>query len=256
MAAYCLLAIFSHPDDETIVGPLLAKYAHEGHAVHLLVLTAGEKGYRRHVKIPTGAPLAAVRAKELECAAAALGLTGYRLLDFPDQAFTAGYDSPVWKEAVTEVRLEIDRLRPDVLLTWGPEGGTGHPDHRGTHSVVVQAFQHRALLKHYPRKLYYSLFPETEDRLAEDWATGTRVSREFVTTDVDCAAYLPAAREAIGCHRSQFAPEMMERVRTMAGAECGHVLLRLAYSTVAAAGLETDVFEGLGDRGQGLGIRD
>ncbi len=248
MTSHSLLAVFSHPDDETIVGPLLAKYAHEGHFVHLLVLTAGEKGYRAHAGVPAGPELAAVRAQELACAAAALGLTGFTLLQFPDQGFSAGYDTHIWKDAVHQVREAIDGLRPDVLITWGPEGGTGHPDHRGTHSVVVQAFQHRAVLQHAPRKLYYALFPETAVREAEDWATGTRVSREFITTDVDCTPYLPAANAAIGCHRSQFTPELMGKVRSLCEAEYGHVFLRLAYSTAAPVPLpETGIFTGLSD---------
>jgi LmbE family N-acetylglucosaminyl deacetylase len=248
MRSHSLLAVFSHPDDETIVSPLLAKYAHEGHSVHLLVLTAGEKGYRAHAGIPTGPALAAVRAQELACAAATLGLTGFTLLQFPDQGFSAGYDTHIWKDAVNQVREAINRLRPEVLLTWGPEGGTGHPDHRATHSVVVQAFQHRALLQHAPRKLYYALFPETAVCGAEDWATGTRVSREFITTDVDCTSYLPAANAAVECHRSQFTPELMGKVRSLCEAEHGHVFLRLAYSTAAPVPLpETGIFGGLSD---------
>ncbi len=246
MSTHSLLAVFSHPDDETVVGPLLAKYAHEGHAVHLLVLTAGENGYREHAGIAKGPALAAIRAEELARAAAALGLTGFTLLRFPDQGFSAGYDTRIWKDAVEQVREAINHLRPDVLITWGPEGGTGHPDHRATHSVVAQAFQHRALLQHEPRKLYYALFPETAIAGHEDWASGTRVSREFITTDVDCTAYLPAADAAIECHRSQWTPKMMDKVRNLCAAEYGHVFLRLAYSTaVPVPGPETGIFAGL-----------
>src|SRR5262249_10173999 len=74
VAKHSLLAVFSHPDDETIVSPLLAKYAHEDHAVHLLTLTAGEKGIRKHARIPAGQALAAIRAQELACSDAKLGL--------------------------------------------------------------------------------------------------------------------------------------------------------------------------------------
>ena len=76
---YTLLAVFAHPDDETVIGPLLAKYSREGHKVHLITLTAGQKGVSEHAKIPEGDALAAVRAKELACSAEKLGLTSHKL---------------------------------------------------------------------------------------------------------------------------------------------------------------------------------
>jgi LmbE family N-acetylglucosaminyl deacetylase len=240
-----LLAIFSHPDDETIVAPLLAKYAHAGHPVHLLILTAGEKGVRQHANIPAGDALASVRARELTCSAAALGITGHTLLRFPDQGFTAGSNNPIWKEAVSEVRAAIGRLRPDAIITWGPEGGTGHTDHRAASSIVVQAFQQRSLLAYHPRKLYYAAFVESPKGWEHDLAAETRVSREFITTDVDCGKYLEAAHRAIECYRSQWTPELMRRIQTIPAFEQGHVLLRLAYSTVPPHLPETDIFEGL-----------
>jgi LmbE family N-acetylglucosaminyl deacetylase len=240
-----LLAIFSHPDDETIVAPLLAKYAHEGHSVHLLCLTAGEKGTRDHAKIPAGEPLASVRAAELACSAAALGIAGHTLLRFPDQGFSAPSRNQIWKEAVGEIRAAIGSLRPDVIVTWGPEGGTGHTDHRAASSLVVQAFQQRSLLTHQPRKLYYAAFAESQSRPEVDWAPETRVSREFITTEIDCARYLEAAQRAVECYCSQWPPDLMRRIRNISAFEQGHVLLRLAYSTVPSHFPETDIFEGL-----------
>jgi LmbE family N-acetylglucosaminyl deacetylase len=243
---FSLLAVFAHPDDETIVSPLLAKYAHAGHSVHLLSLTAGEKGIREHAKIPAGEQLASVRARELSCSAAELGITGYTLLRFPDQGFSAGGGNQIWKDAVSEVRAAIGRLFPDVIVTWGPEGGTGHPDHRAINSIVAQAFQHRSLLSHLPRKLYYAAFAEFVNGQTDDWASETRVSREFITTDVDCSDYLNAAQRSIECYRSQWTPELMRRVRRICELEHGHVLLRLAYSTIAVSLFpERDIFEGL-----------
>lgn len=208
-------------------------------------MTAGEKGVREHAKIPAGQALASVRGQELACSAAALGITGHTLLRFPDQGFTAGSKNPIWNEAVSEVRAAIDRLRPDVIITWGPEGGTGHTDHRAASSVVVQAFQHRSLLAYHPQKLYYAAFVESPNGWEHDWAAETRVSREFITTDIDCGNYLEAAQRAIECYRSQWTPELMRRIQTISAFDQGHVLLRLAYSTVSPHLPETDIFESL-----------
>jgi LmbE family N-acetylglucosaminyl deacetylase len=243
---FSLLAIFAHPDDETVVSPLLAKYAHEGHQVHLLTLTAGEKGYRKHANIPVGPELASLRASELACSAAQLGLTGHTLLHFPDQGFYSAGANEIWTQAVSAVRDAIDHVSADVLITWGPEGGTGHLDHRATNSIVVQAFQQRSLLRYKPRKLYYAVFAEPDTAPAEDWAAETRVGREFIATEVDCSPFVASAQKAIECYGSQWTSELMCRVRAICGFDQGQVLLRLAYSTVAVYAFpETDVFAGL-----------
>ncbi|MBI2536668.1 MAG: PIG-L family deacetylase [Gemmatimonadetes bacterium] len=51
---YTLVAVFAHPDDERIVGPLLARYAREGHEVYLVIATDGRKGVREHAGVPAG----------------------------------------------------------------------------------------------------------------------------------------------------------------------------------------------------------
>lgn len=213
--------------------------------MYLLVLTAGDRGYREHAGIPAGEALAAVRARELAWSAECLGVTECKLLHFPDQGFLPS-DYAIWGRAATEVRAAIDAWRPEVVLTWGPEGGTGHPDHRAAHSVVAQAFQQRALLRYQPRKLYSAMFAVSMAGGTHEWAASTSVSREFITTDIDCSGYLTAAHRAIECHRSQWNPGMMARVRHAYDAERGHILLRLSYSTVATGELpETDLFAGL-----------
>src|SRR4051812_42831901 len=67
-----LVAIFAHPDDETIVSPALARYAREGNKVYVIIGTDGRKGVSEHAHIPAGDSLAAVRAGEARCSARAL----------------------------------------------------------------------------------------------------------------------------------------------------------------------------------------
>ena len=69
-----LLAIFAHADDETIIAPLLSRYAREGVRVHLAIATNGDKGVREHAEIPAGTALAQARAAELDYACQALGI--------------------------------------------------------------------------------------------------------------------------------------------------------------------------------------
>src|SRR5215831_13869479 len=68
-----IVAIFAHPDDERVIGPLLSRLAREGRETHLVIATDGSKGVRDFAKIPAGPPLAAARAKEANCASTRLG---------------------------------------------------------------------------------------------------------------------------------------------------------------------------------------
>src|SRR5215216_400314 len=79
-----ILAVFAHPDDERVIGPLLSKLAREGRETHLVIATDGSKGVRDFAKIPAGPELAAARAKESACAANRLGVRQLRILGLPD----------------------------------------------------------------------------------------------------------------------------------------------------------------------------
>src|SRR6185436_7722722 len=75
-----LLAVFAHPDDERVVGPLLSRLVGEGREVDLVIATDGSKGVRDHAGIPAGQRLAAARAKEADCSAKRLGVRQLHML--------------------------------------------------------------------------------------------------------------------------------------------------------------------------------
>src|SRR5437762_12965356 len=79
-----ILAVFAHPDDERVIGPLLSKLAREGRETHLVIATDGSKGVRDFAHIPAGPQLAAARTKEAQCAANRLGVRQLHLLGLPD----------------------------------------------------------------------------------------------------------------------------------------------------------------------------
>src|SRR3954467_13753736 len=129
-SAKTLVAVFAHPDDESSAAPILARYAREGVQVHLIVATDGAAGGQQ-TPLPAGPGLAKVRADEARCAADALGIKPPILLDFPDGKLGGYAEDPLRLFRLTaRLQQELQRLRPDALITWGPDGGTGHPDHR------------------------------------------------------------------------------------------------------------------------------
>jgi LmbE family N-acetylglucosaminyl deacetylase len=131
-----LLGIFAHPDDETVcAGGTLSKYASEGADVRVVSLTRGEAGQIRDASAATRMTLRSVRDKELEAAGRELGLIGTRCLEYPD-----GRLSEI--DCDTLVRVASGLLRefqPDVVITFGPDGFSGHPDHIAVGAAVTEA---------------------------------------------------------------------------------------------------------------------
>ena len=200
-----LVAIFAHPDDETIVAPALARAAREGARVYLVVATDGRRGAAPHSGIPAGDSLATVRAGEARCSAATLGAQPPVLLGFEDAGLSVlrPWPGEPLDRLARRVETTLRELRPDVVLTWGPEGGYGHQDHRLVGDVVTQVFQSGAAGA--ARLLYVGF---TADRIAgaPRWY-GSRVyptAPALLTTRIAFEERdREAARRAIACHRSQ-----------------------------------------------------
>jgi LmbE family N-acetylglucosaminyl deacetylase len=142
-SVHTLVAIFAHPDDETIVSPALAHYARNGTRVYVVVATDGRKGVSAHAHIPAGDSLAKVRADEARCSARQLGAQPPVLLGFEDAglAVLSPWPGEPLDRLSTRVAATLNELHPDVVLTWGAEGGYGHQDHRLVGDVVTQVFQ-------------------------------------------------------------------------------------------------------------------
>ncbi|HEX9106965.1 MAG TPA: PIG-L family deacetylase [Longimicrobiales bacterium] len=204
-----ILAVFAHPDDERIVGPLLARYAREGAHVLLVVATDGRKGVTPHYHLPAGDSLAHVRASEARCAAAKLGLGAPRLLGLQDAGLGSFEALGILRDSV---RAILRQLRPDVVLSFGPEGGTGHPDHRLVGDVVSELVQQG--VDGAPRALFYASLPAERMRSApRAQPTVTPMATRYLTVRVPFEPRdLEATRQAFACHASQYTPEQQAAV--------------------------------------------
>ena len=120
-----LLAVWAHPDDETVAGAgLMAAAAAQGFAVISVAATLGEHGTDDPIATPPER-LARIRELELARALTRIGADGPVLFGYED-----GHCENIADEAGTErVGTVIDRVEPTAVLTFGPDGVTGHPDH-------------------------------------------------------------------------------------------------------------------------------
>ena len=240
-----LLAIFAHPDDDVIIGPLLVHYAQLGIAVYVLIVTAGDMGVTEHAKIPAGPLLSATREAEAQSAAKIYGLKELILLGEPDGKLALLEEEDL-RLFITRLRTAIEEVKPSVVITFAPEGYTGHSDHRALCSYVTELFQNWDGVGYRSRKLYYVVFPASKSsQLKEPFSTAILpVDDASVTTIVDVRDGIGAAAEAERCYKSQHTPELMEGFNDMIGRILdGHVYLRLAHPRVPRAYIEKDIFD-------------
>ena len=204
-----MLVVFAHPDDETTIGPVMNKYA-EHNEVYLLLATDGSFGVTGHAGIPAGDSLVEIRKKEAKCSCEALGIHPPIFLDIQDGLGLNGHGNfydmePVLKERLLEAILDID---PDIIITFGPGGDTGHPDHRLLGAITTEILLRENLIDELD--LYYFSWTKEQSEKYNMWNLNylneklmdTRISFEQKHED--------AAIQSIRCHKSQYTEEAME----------------------------------------------
>jgi LmbE family N-acetylglucosaminyl deacetylase len=268
-----LMAVLAHPDDESLgLGGALAKYAAQGVDVFLVTATRGDSGrYRGHrpgeSQHPGAPALGKIREAELRAAAAVLGLRDVSVLDYRDRYL----DQADPRRAIAEIVGHLRRVRPDVVVTFGPDGAYGHPDHIAicqlTTAAVVAAADPtfdgdrvEAASPHPVSKLYYIAWPQSTwsayqavignlhvevdgiERRATAWPDWA------ITTVIDVRSFWSTVWRAVSCHESQVAA--YERLKDLPPelheALWGWQSFYRAFSAVnGGRARETDLFEGV-----------
>ena len=263
-----LMAVLAHPDDESLgIGGTLAKYAAQGARITLACATRGERGW---FGVPAAHPgsraLGELRQAELLRAAAHLGIQQVYFLDLVDGEMRHSDLAP----AAGRLAHLLRRERPQVVISFGPDGDYGHPDHIATAQLTQAALLRAASdweleageAPHTVDKLYaFTNSPQMQAVVQElvggigievdgvqrslfawpEWAITTRLALD--------AADMQAARRAILEHRTQL-PSLGDAAG-MSEAQWRQVLVEQnAYYRVfslvpGGPGVETDLFQGL-----------
>jgi LmbE family N-acetylglucosaminyl deacetylase len=195
MAEKRLLAVFAHPDDETFrPGGTLALLARRGVRVQVLTATRGQAGSRGDPPLCLPAELPSVRERELRCACVALGIELPILLDYQDGQLSNIAPS----EIVADILDVVYQVHPQIILTFGPDGISGHPDHVVIGQCAAEAF-HRAEDAH---ALYTLAVPQSLVK-ALGMTQIHAVPDESIALRVDVSEVWEAKMAAIHCHRTQ-----------------------------------------------------
>jgi LmbE family N-acetylglucosaminyl deacetylase len=216
-----LMAIFAHPDDETLgIGATLARYAAEGVETSLVCATRGERGWDGPPETNPGLQaLGRLREAELQAAAEALGISRVFFLD----AIDGELDQTDPIATTRRIAGIVRSVRPQVVITFAPDGDYGHPDHiaisRMAVSAAFMAAQHPVdsskLLPHAVSKLYYYVTSQQLKHAIDECFGGIHfpVKSEIrslvawpdwaISTRIRAPEFLPAVWKATLSHRSQ-----------------------------------------------------
>ncbi len=201
-----ILVIFAHPDDEDAIGPLLVKYGRTD-KVHLLIATDGRYGIKPG--FPTGDSLVELRQTETECGCKTMGIEPPIFLGFTD-----GFDtrngvglyldqSKLLKEQITQ---KIKELNPDLIITFGPDGDTGHSDHRMVSNMTTEIILKEGWVDKYP--LFYLAWTKQDDEKFKIIGGLNTVDSKYLNVSIKFSEEDETiAMEALKCDKSQLSPE-------------------------------------------------
>ncbi|MEO8680655.1 MAG: PIG-L family deacetylase [Vicinamibacterales bacterium] len=262
-----LMCVLAHPDDESLAtGGVLASCAAAGVGTYLVTATRGERGrFFEGTDKPGPEVVGQAREAELLAAASELGLREVRFLDCPDGAL----EKVDRAEAIEKIVGHLRRVKPQVVITFGPEGAYGHPDHIAISQLTTAAIACAADQSfgtspglgapHRVSKLYFIAWSPKK------WAAYEAALRRLVckvdgverqatpwpdwavTTVIQTAAACPVVQRAVSCHRTQMSiykkladlPEEHQR------ALWGTQEFYRVFSSVNGPARESDLFEGL-----------
>jgi len=257
------MAVLAHPDDESLgIGGTLAKYAGEGVETYLVTATRGERGRfdESGEKQPPDV-VGRVREAELREAASVLDVREVSFLDYYD----GDLDQVNVTEAVARIADHLRRVKPHVVITFGPEGAYGHPDHiaisqLATAAVVVAAGEDESGQPHRVSKLYYM---EWSRQKWEAYQTALRgltskvdgIERKSspwpdwaLTTVMDTSQFYATVWKAVSCHKTQMSiyKNLVHLSDEKHKAIWGTQEFYRAFSLVnGGRARESDLFEGL-----------
>ncbi len=150
-----ILVVLAHPDDETAIGAVIAKLTKENKVI-LLTATDGRYGVRQHAGNIKGDSLAAERRKELQCSCKELRIDSLIHLNYHDGMGGVTGVGEYFKQTKAmreEIKSIIEKITPDLIITFGPDGDTGHSDHRNIGNIITEIILRETWVEKYP--LYY-----------------------------------------------------------------------------------------------------
>jgi LmbE family N-acetylglucosaminyl deacetylase len=271
-----LMAVHAHPDDEaSSTGGVLARYSAEGVRTVVVTCTNGEFGDSPG-GIKPGADghdeqeVAEIRLAELRESAKHLGVTDLELLGYHDSGMVEweyknrpdAFCNVPLDEVASRIGALIERYRPQVVVTYDPEGGYQHPDHVHASRAAAEAVRRTGI----PAKLYLTAMPiskwrelsaalkdagvdmrgDEEEDISPEAQQQMEASERRITTTIDIRPVLARKQAALMAHASQISESWFSKIPPELGERVfGDESFIRAVDSTGAPLPEDDLFAGL-----------
>ena len=275
-----LLSFHAHPDDESIsMGGTLASVAAAGTPVTVVTATRGEAGeiHNRQDADKVRDRLGEIRTAELISALKVLGVgepvfLGYRdsgMMGTPENQHSDAFWRADFFEAVGRLVRIVREHRPEVVTSYDPFGGYGHPDHIQVHRIGTAAYWAAADVGRFPAtdygepwmpsKLYWATWSrdrmiKVRRQMTTDLGAGVEADEPsagslegHITTTIDIGEVFDLKHQALLCHDTQFSADSW--IRTLPSdvlrGFIGFESLTLVHSAVECAADDPNLFAGI-----------
>ena len=201
-----LLAIFPHPDDETVLAEVMIKYTRLGYKTQLIIATDGKYG-TRVTNIPEGDSLGNIRKEETRCACKIMGIADpiFLGIDRLDTKIGVRNYFNEHKKLLDTLKVLIPAINPAIIITFGPDGDTHHSEHIVAGATVTELLLQEGWVEKYP--LYYVAWTKELGEVADLGYVNEKyfnIKVEYSNEDE------LKGLEAMKCNVTQFTPEEMK----------------------------------------------
>jgi LmbE family N-acetylglucosaminyl deacetylase len=230
-----ILFIGAHPDDETAISEVLAKYARLGNKVFVIVATDG-KGGTRVTKVPEGDSLGAIRKTESECGCKKLGIEPPIFLGIErlDTKIGTGNYFKEHQRFMDLLKIKILLINPDIIITAGPDGDTHHSEHIVVGATVTELLLAEGWVDKYP--LYHFAWIK---KGVESIDPGSYMDEQYANVKVSYTNDDEnKAIEALHCYVTQYTQEEIKQEANNKLKDTGNAIYFRRF--VVAKGLKND----------------
>lgn len=211
-----VLVVLPHSDDEIFFLPML-EYLQDGKTVQIVYSSANDKGHHRAGAPSVPEDLSKLREIEALESLSALGVKLNPIkLNIPDNDIPAGNNPQIISDYLGRI---LDKVKPQIVLSFGPDGTTGHSDHKKLGEIVFNSVKEYRQQSNQPVKVYQMAFAQGNVQKLKDIMSKINsdsfdfvegVPEEKIVKTVDVTKYLDKIKKSLAQHKSQWSKDEAE----------------------------------------------
>jgi len=217
-----ILAIFPHSDDQAAVGQVLLKYSKQA-KVYIIYIVDDIDTSGLDITL-AGDSINHVKIAEAKCSCTKLNVQpiflGMGRLIYDPKKKSGEYFMKT-KKLKQILQQKIEDLKPDAIITYGPDGDNGHPEHRIVSGIITELILYNGWVERYP--LYYMGWPKEKNPKDQPEGAG-ELDKKYLTVEIHYSEEDEAlAFEAFTCYKKEFTAQQMQEVKEEDAADTSNI---------------------------------